>query len=111
MSTFSAAFPELAISNGSTTSLPAWAFKAAVAGLKRSFRTRITSISIGTTNVGDPGAVKRVSAATTRPARALAGIPIVTPTLFRPRTFSVRAREPRTAKSPRGMITTSTSGD
>ena len=69
--------------------------------------TRLTSISIGTTIVGDAGDVNRASAAMIRPANALAGMPIVTATLLLAEMGSERARAPSTTNSPRGTTSTS----
>src|SRR5687768_14802164 len=50
---------------------------------------------------------KRASAARRRPASALAGTPIVTPTRRVPGPESERVRDPRMTKSPCGTISTS----
>ena len=109
--TFSAALPELTISNGRITSLPAWPLMGAAPGRSAICRTRLTSISIGTTRVEEPGDENRASAATRRPASALAGMPIVTPIRFLPDGEIERVRGPRIMKSPWGTISSSTSAE
>ena len=88
------------MSNGRITSLPACALNGPDLGRSVIWRTRLTSISTGTTSVGDPGEENRASAATSRPASALAGIPIVTPNLRLLELGKDRFLGPSTAKSP-----------
>ena len=106
--TFSRALPEFMISKGTITSLPAWPLMGTVPGRRTMRRTRLTTISTGTTSLAEPPEENRASAAISRPASALAGMPIVIPTRLVADAEKDRLRAPSTTKSPRGTISTST---